>query len=220
MSAKEEANNVAPKTYFVSAKDESARMFKNPLLHFFSFVHWATPMFVYTPLICYFSYSFLSDTTLAYYNDLGLFALGIFIWSFFEYVAHRFLFHYQPSSAWGQRMHFLLHGVHHDYPNDSWRLVMPPGFSLPLAILFYFIYIGLLGTTYGLPCYTGFVFGYVVYDTLHFALHHAKFIKAKWFVKLRKHHIDHHFSNPDEGFGVSSFFWDYIFGTVPNKTKK
>ena len=34
-------------------------------------------------------------------------------------------------------MHFIIHGVHHDHPNDKMRLVMPPGASIPLALLFF-----------------------------------------------------------------------------------
>ena len=34
-------------------------------------------------------------------------------------------------------MHFIIHGVHHDHPNDKLRLVMPPAVSIPLAALFF-----------------------------------------------------------------------------------
>lgn len=213
-------NKIAASDLFVSAKDESVRMFNNPILHLLSFVHWSTPIFLYIPLVVYLMVVSILENTAAFYTDLGLFLAGILSWTLFEYLAHRFVFHYHPTSKIGKRVHFLIHGVHHDYPNDSWRLVMPPLISVPLAILFYFIFILPLGSVYGLPVYSGFVFGYVCYDTIHYATHHAKFIKAKWFVKLRKHHMDHHFASPDEGFGVSSFLWDFIFNTNFKKQKK
>ncbi len=28
-------------------------------------------------------------------------------------------------------MHWIIHGVHHDHPNDPMRLVMPPAVSVP-----------------------------------------------------------------------------------------
>ena len=202
---------------YISAKDESVRMFDNPILNYFSRVHWSTPVILYVPLISYFLYVSISNPVFSIGIDLAIFAGGLFVWSFFEYIAHRFIFHYQPTSDWGKRVHFLMHGVHHDYPNDSWRLVMPPGFSIPLAILFYYLFVVLMGTPIGAPFYAGFVFGYLSYDMLHYATHHATFIKAKWFRNLKKHHMDHHFRSPEEGFGVSSPIWDFVFGTFFKK---
>jgi 4-hydroxysphinganine ceramide fatty acyl 2-hydroxylase len=48
------------------------------------------------------------------------------------------------SSKLGEKIHFIFHGVHHDYPSDSRRLVMPPSVSIPLAILFYFLFEAIL----------------------------------------------------------------------------
>ena len=45
----------------------------------------------------------------------------------------------------GKMLHFIMHGVHHDYPNDATRLVMPPIISVPLAIVFYLVFILTLG---------------------------------------------------------------------------
>ena len=58
---------------------------------------------------------------------------GCFAWTFAEYVLHRWVFHWTNDAAWGKRVHFLLHGVHHEFPNDSDRLVMPLPTSVPLA---------------------------------------------------------------------------------------
>ena len=55
-----------------------------------------------------------------------------------EYLLHRFVFHLEPDSRWGRRLHFIIHGVHHDFPHDPMRLVMPPSVSIPLAIAFWF----------------------------------------------------------------------------------
>jgi dihydroceramide fatty acyl 2-hydroxylase len=203
--------------HYVSAKDESVPMFKNKFIDYFSRVHWITPVIAYVPLIGYLMYQSWTAVELPFLADLGIFVLGLFFWSFFEYIAHRFVFHYHPTSKWGKRLHFMLHGVHHDYPNDSMRLVMPVGFSLPLAAVFYWLIVLIPGYAAGVPFFAGFVFGYLSYDMLHYATHHAKFIKAKWFQKLKKHHMDHHFKAPDEGFGVSSPIWDFVFGTYFKK---
>ena len=42
-----------------------------------------------------------------------------------------------PSTGIGARLHWMIHGVHHDHPNDPMRLVMPPSASVPLALAFY-----------------------------------------------------------------------------------
>ena len=63
----------------------------------------------------------------------GLFLVGVLVWTLLEYIIHRYVFHYEPKSRLGKQFHFIVHGVHHDYPNDARRLVMPPSISLPLA---------------------------------------------------------------------------------------
>ena len=49
------------------------------------------------------------------------------------------------QSAWGKRLHFVVHGVHHDYPNDASRLVLPPSVSIPLAFIFYGLFLAIFG---------------------------------------------------------------------------
>ncbi len=70
--------------------------------------------------------------------EIPLLALaGLAIWTLSEYWLHRKVFHWEPDHPIGSRMHFIIHGVHHDHPNDKMRLVMPPGASIPLALLFF-----------------------------------------------------------------------------------
>jgi sterol desaturase/sphingolipid hydroxylase (fatty acid hydroxylase superfamily) len=148
-----------------------------------------------------------------------LFLGGIFFWTLTEYILHRFVFHFHPSSAWGQRLHFLAHGVHHDYPNDSTRLVMPPSVSIPLAVLFYGLFSLLIPGGF-LPAYfAGFLFGYVCYDTIHYATHHAP-MKGRLGHWLKQHHLRHHYVDDQNGFGVSTPFWDHVFGTTHKRKDK
>ena len=70
-----------------------------------------------------------------------LFAVGIGIWTLTEYWLHRLVFHWEPKFRGGDRLHFIIHGVHHDHPNDAMRLVMPPAVSVPLAALFLGLYV-------------------------------------------------------------------------------
>ncbi len=204
---------------FVSNKDESVRMFENSFLDVMSRVHWIAPLIVYVPLTIYFLYRAIAVFQVPTLTILGLFVAGFFAWTFAEYVLHRFVFHYEPPGKLGKRIHFVAHGVHHDYPNDSKRLVMPPGLSIPLCVLFYFLYTYLLGDAYAMAFFPGFIVGYLTYDMTHYALHHAK-IKHPLFLMLKEHHMVHHYHDPENGFGVSSKLWDYIFGTRFKINKK
>lgn len=200
------------KKLYVSNKDESVRMFKYSWMEFFSKVHFSIPLIIYLPVTGYFLFRALSVYGLDLLSVAGLFLAGILLWSATEYFLHRFVFHYHPTSTWGQRLHFIMHGVHHDYPNDSKRLVMPPSVSIPLAFIFYFLFSAIMGAALTAPFFAGFVVGYLIYDMLHYAVHHANW-NNKWFMEIKAHHLKHHFKDPDRGFGVSSAIWDKIVGT-------
>ena len=58
---------------------------------------------------------------------------GYAFWTLTEYWLHRVVFHFEPDHGIGARLHWMIHGVHHDHPNDPLRLVMPPAASVPLA---------------------------------------------------------------------------------------
>ncbi|MEM7105553.1 MAG: sterol desaturase family protein [Bacteroidota bacterium] len=204
--------------HFVSNKDESPRIFKNNFLDLVSRVHWSTPLILYIPFTLFLLYQAIFVYALNALTIIGLFFGGMLFWSFAEYVLHRFVFHYQPPGKWGERLHFVAHGVHHDYPNDSKRLVMPPALSLIFCVVFWFIYTSTLGYAYTMAFFPGFVVGYLMYDMTHYALHHAN-IKHPIFQKLKEHHMIHHYSHPEKGFGVSSTLWDIIFRSGYPKKK-
>ena len=196
-----------------SNKDESARLFQSDFLEFFTHVHWSVPIIVYFPLVTYFVYEAWTGDAIpgsaVVYNFIG----GLFVWTLSEYLLHRFVFHYQPKTEWGKKIHFLMHGVHHDYPNDSKRLVMPPSVSIPLALLFYgFFWLVLPAGSVGV-FFAGFIFGYICYDEIHYATHHAP-LKGKVGLWVKHHHIRHHYLDNGRGFGVSSPLWDLVFGTM------
>ena len=110
----------------------------------------------------------------------------------------------------------MIHGVHHDHPNDPRRLVLPPAFSIPLALLFFAGFVGVLGTPLAWGVAAGFYLGYVIYDTTHFALHHAH-PKSRLGRRLRELHMRHHFEDDESGFGVSAPWWDIVFRTRPRR---
>lgn len=207
-----------PKNY-VSNKDESARLFKSNFLEMFSHVHPSVPLIVYIPVMAYFLYRASNDTALTGGSIVGLFLAGLFFWTLAEYLLHRFVFHYEPTSAWGKYLHFMMHGVHHDYPNDSLRLVMPPVVSIPLAVLFYYLFVAVLGAAFTAPFFAGFILGYMIYDSWHYASHHFA-LKSPGWLWLKQYHMLHHYQDPQTRFGVSSPLWDYVFGTTAEKEKQ
>jgi len=208
-----------PKLY-TSNKDESARLFKSDFLEVFTHVHWSVPLIIYVPVVSYLLYRAAGAPELSLTSGALLLMAGIFFWTITEYLLHRFVFHYEPTSAAGKYLHFMMHGVHHEYPNDSKRLVMPPSVSVPLATLFYFLFLLVLGLPYNLPFFAGFLVGYMLYDEIHYATHHAPLKNGVW-QKLKHHHVLHHYHDPEKGFGVSTPIWDYVFGTVdPTEQKK
>ena len=198
---------------YVSNKDESARLFKSDLLEFFTHVHWTVPIIVYVPTAVYFIARAGNDGDISGSTIFLSVLAGMFVWTLAEYLLHRFVFHYQPSSDWGQKLHFLMHGIHHDYPQDATRLVMPPAVSVPLAALFYAFFTAVLPAILVFPFFAGFLIGYVCYDEIHYATHHAP-MKGAVGLWLKHHHVRHHYLDPDRGYGVSSPLWDYVFGTM------
>lgn len=197
---------------YISNKDETIRLFKNNFLEVLSRVHWTVPLWIFVPIISYLLFRAFYFYDLNYSSVIIWFLIGVFVWTFTEYFLHRFIFHYQPKSEFGKRLHFLMHGVHHAYPKDSKRLVMPPSLSLPLASLFFILYINILGSVIVSPFFAGFLTGYLFYDITHYAIHHFNF-HSKFWLYLKNHHIKHHYQNPELGFGVSQPAWDYVFRT-------
>ncbi|MCC7232165.1 MAG: sterol desaturase family protein [Bacteroidia bacterium] len=201
---------------FISNKDETVRMFKNNLLESLSHIHYTVPLFIFVPVILYFLYQSVFVFGLSFLTIAGYLLFGLIVWTFTEYALHRFVFHWMPPGKLGARMHFVFHGVHHDYPSDSKRLVMVPTVSIPLAALFYFLFWLWLGTVYVAPFFIGFIAGYLFYDMTHYAIHHYNF-KSKFWLDLKHHHMLHHYKDMNNGYGVSSKFWDLVFRTTFRK---
>ncbi len=208
------------KKLYVSNATESVRMFKSNWMEALSKVHFSVPLFIYIPVIGFMTWLAFDGGISPVYYFLFLVA-GIIVWTATEYLLHRFIFHFEPSSEWGKRIHFIFHGVHHDYPKDAKRLVMPPSASIPLAIGFYFLfYILFENKVYLYPFYSGFIAGYLVYDMMHYAMHHYNF-KSSLMKQVKQHHMLHHYDDPTKGYGVSSSLWDVILRSgFPRKKKR
>ncbi len=192
----------------------SPPMFENPFIDRFSRTHPVTVPLLYVPATAVLLWWSVARAGVPVGATAGLFFAGWLAWTLNEYWLHRTLFHWVPETSWGPRMHFFLHGVHHDWPRDPYRLVMPPAVSVTLFWLFLGFWVAVLGRA-GWAMHAGFTFGYMVYDLTHYYLHHHK-ARWDWVKKLRRHHLIHHAPKAKHGgkFGVSTTLWDHVFGTM------
>ena len=145
-----------------------------------------------------------------------IFLIAMLSWTLFEYLVHRFLFHYPAKSRIGKRLVYIFHENHHEFPNDRSRLFMPPVPSMLMASIMLLLFCGisflLFGSVgYAFVYFSGFITGYLIYVSIHFAIH--AYAPPKYFKVLWRNHLLHHYKYPDKAFGVSSMFWDKVFGT-------
>jgi len=194
-----------------------AQIFKNQYLEYLTKTHPLVIWGMYVPVMGFMLYHSAEVIGKGLSYTVAIFIAGMFTWSLFEYVIHRFVFHYMAESQRALRIVYVIHGNHHEYPRDKERLFMPAVPSLIISSTLFMIMYG-IGYLFGAGAYTfaffpGFLFGYLVYGSMHYAIHAwnppFKWMKALW----RNHHL-HHYKNVELGFGVSSTLWDHIFGTM------
>lgn len=156
-----------------------------------------------------------STSNLTVTSYLMWFAVGTFVWTLFEYLTHRWVFHAKISmdSPLLITAHFVLHGQHHKFPMDKNRLVFP---IVPGCIVSSMVYYGIVAAIFpykaSLAVMSGFLLGYICYDMVHYMSHFGgqriRFIK-----EIQRSHMAHHFKDQGSGYGISSVFWDRIFNT-------
>ncbi|XP_022724147.1 dihydroceramide fatty acyl 2-hydroxylase FAH2-like isoform X2 [Durio zibethinus] len=192
---------------------ESPRFFESDFLEFFTRTVWWVIPTIWLPGACYcISMSISNGHTLPQIALMVPF--GMFVWTFLEYCSHRFVFHIETKSYWGNTIHYLLHGCHHKHPMDGLRLVIPPAEFAALCIPFWYLY-KLLFTPSASPAFFGGgLIGYVIYDVTHYYVHHGQ--PTKQVIKsFKKYHLNHHFRIQNKGFGITTAFWDRVFGSIP-----
>jgi sterol desaturase/sphingolipid hydroxylase (fatty acid hydroxylase superfamily) len=168
-------------------------------------IFWVGPVFIVTAVE-------VARAPARGWTALLLFAMGWLAWSFLEYLLHRFVFHMGARTPPQRLRAFLLHGYHHEFPDDPMRLVAPPLMSWPIGVVIALILYALMGPPRWLPMFAGMSAGYLAYDWIHYYTHHFHPRRGigKW---LRSYHMLHHFQDRESRFGVSSPLWDVVFGT-------
>jgi sterol desaturase/sphingolipid hydroxylase (fatty acid hydroxylase superfamily) len=200
-------------------RDRGFQVLKNPLMEkYIGTSHWLMPgvWFIPTAIACMYASVNVAGVTLA--MSFVLFGFGVLGWTLVEYLLHRWLFHSKPVSNLKIReIQFMMHGYHHEFPNDPGRLVAPPALSWPIAATLVAIYSLLFGANWW-ALFAGTVTGYLGYDWMHFYTHHA--VPRSSFGKfMRRFHLEHHFACANYQFGLSSPLWDMLFASFWSKSK-
>lgn len=196
-----------------------ARFFQSSFLEFFSRTPWYVVPLVWVPCALWLMSPHVAVA--GYVKTAIIVGLGMALWSFIEYTLHRFVFHVDemlPDNRWALFGHFLLHGVHHLIPMDRYRLVMPPMLLLPLIAFTWTILSNVfffMTPEAFRALYAGAMLGYVGYDMMHYFTHHGlKLSRDSYMGQMRSYHMKHHFADMyHKGYGITSKFWDRVFGT-------
>ena len=180
-----------------------ARIFRNQYLEIWG---------MYLPVILLLLYYCFSKPHFTFSYITLIFLAGVLSWTLFEYLMHRFAFHYVAHSPRAQRIVYIVHANHHEYPRDKERLFMPPAPSLIMASVVFTLQFLLMGNN-AYIFFPGFLLGYLLYGTMHYAIH-AWNPPFRWMKPLWRNHHLHHYKEQEKGFGVSTTIWDRVFGTM------
>jgi sterol desaturase/sphingolipid hydroxylase (fatty acid hydroxylase superfamily) len=151
-------------------------------------------------------------------HAVALIAAGLFAWTLFEYAMHRFPFHFVSEQSVVSRLVFMMHGNHHEDPNDAMRNLMPLLVSIPIAALVWTGCLALLGAP-GTWLFLGWITGYVIYDTVHYACHQWP-MRGPLGSALKRHHMRHHYIDETGNYAISAIFWDRVFGSRITSLKR
>lgn len=188
------------------------QLFKNPILEKLSRTHIAVPLTVFFSFSAVLLYWSVTHTSLTPWLTVALFFAGLIIFTWVEYLAHRYLFHMETYTKAREKLQYVIHGVHHEFPRDKTRLAMPPLLSITVATVLLLLFRLAMGD-YAFAFLPGFLSGYASYLCVHYMIHAYQppknFLKYLWI-----NHGIHHYKNGEMVFGVSSPLWDYIYGTM------
>jgi sterol desaturase/sphingolipid hydroxylase (fatty acid hydroxylase superfamily) len=139
------------------------------------------------------------------------FLCGLMLWTLAEYLLHRFALHHWPYFS-------KFHQAHHDEPRA--KIGAPTLFTLSFFFGVAFVPVwALLNTIIASAFLAGFLTGYIAFAGVHEAVHHSKSQNRlmRYFKKL---HAIHHHGDSSRNFGVTTSFWDHVFGTYAGNIKR
>jgi len=189
-----------------------ARLFQSQYMEMLTKTNPIVIWCMYIPIMGFMLYKGFNNVEISALKVSSIFVGGMLFWTLFEYIMHRFAFHHLAESQRAKKFVYIIHGNHHEYPRDKERLFMPPVPSLIITAVLFSLYYLIMGN-YALFFFPGFVLGYLLYGSMHYAIH-AWNPPYPWMKPLWRNHHLHHYKNDHQGFGVSTTLWDRVFGTM------
>lgn len=169
--------------------------------------YWADFGIYGVAIVALLTFLVMSRETIGPMQMIGFSLAGLVFWTFLEYILHRFVLHgIEPFKSW--------HAQHHIRPRAL--IFAPTILSLTLIAILIFAPAFLMSSALRASSLTvGLLVGYVGYAITHHAIHHwpAKF---RWMRTRKRIHAAHHMESVPTYYGVTSIFWDRVFGSQPN----
>ncbi len=141
------------------------------------------------------------------------FVNGIIVWSLFEYVVHRWVYHTPIRSS---KIRWFVDAFHeHHHRNLDDYEVLNAGFLLSYPITIIVLSVVFLSTwsLYATACFgLGMTLYYIFYEIVHYLIHY-KCWSGGYMSFIQKYHLFHHHENWNRNFGNTISFWDRIFGS-------
>jgi sterol desaturase/sphingolipid hydroxylase (fatty acid hydroxylase superfamily) len=151
-------------------------------------------------------YTFLYAGEVSLAPWLVMAAAGVALWTLTEYLMHRLVLH---NVAYFKS----LHDAHHDNPKALIDTPIWASLTILIVVVLTPSYWA-LGPGAGLGFTFGMTLGYVVYSVTHHAMHFWSFPHNSYLYRCKHRHALHHYSQIEGNFGVTTPFWDYVFGTA------
>jgi sterol desaturase/sphingolipid hydroxylase (fatty acid hydroxylase superfamily) len=166
--------------------------------------YWADFVLYGAAIVSLVLFLFLSGERIGPWQMLGFVVAGLVSWTFLEYTLHRFVLHgIEPFKTW--------HALHHLRPRAL--IFAPTLLSGTLIGLLVFTPTFLMSSASRATSLTvGLLVGYLGYAMTHHAIHHWHG-QWGWLRQRKKIHAIHHMESLPMYFGVTSTFWDRVFGS-------
>ena len=174
---------------------------------------------IFEMMICFCTIHILCILTIILYFEktfidylFGL-LMGSFVYTFLEYVFHRFILHKGPKYM------IIAHKNHHSKPTNL-KIITTP--LIPIIIydlLLVTLLLCIFDSYFILLLQTGISFSQLTMDMTHVYIHSKNMPQLLSYQK--SYHLLHHkHKNHDYGFGLTTSFWDMIFGTLPSENNR
>lgn len=204
-------------------KDNEASYHKvhdSGLKEFFIKQHFLVPFAFYLPISFYLLFKSFVVKRVSVLHLLWMIPLISKFWGYLEYFLHQNVLHENEEMKIDAGTIREFHDIHHNFPNDPYRFVVPLWASIPSGLVFYAACRTSLGKEKGETLFGLMILYYLFYEFTHISTHKYD-IKHPFFEKIKKHHLKHHYLNSDKGFGFTTTKWDEENGLAfTNNNKK